>query len=78
MSKYAPLKEYLHNSSKRQVVLTLEEVEKIIAVKLPSSAYNPKYSWWANEKTHPQSAAWREAGYEASVTSRLKCRIDMV
>ncbi len=62
MTKYDPLNEYLKKSGRLNLRLTFAEIEKILADKLPASAY--KYAaWWANGG-HIQANAWLEAGYK--------------
>ncbi|HEX3653888.1 MAG TPA: hypothetical protein VHU18_13800 [Rhizomicrobium sp.] len=65
MSKYQPLTEFLKASSAPQLPLTFAEVETILGVKLPASAYEHP-AWWANDagKSHVQAKAWLSAGYE--------------
>jgi hypothetical protein len=61
MDKYAKLTEWL----RRPIVLTFDEIEKIIGEKLPDAAlkYRP---WWGNEKgaKSRQCKAWLDAGWE--------------
>jgi len=45
--------------------LTFEEIEKILGVALPASAYEYR-AWWANDPTKPQSAAWLEEGWRVT------------
>jgi hypothetical protein len=65
MSKYQPLTEYLKASSAYQLPLTFAEVEAVLGVNLPASAYEHP-AWWANDagKSHVQANAWLSAGYE--------------
>lgn len=63
MSMYDPLYDRLHNDGRSMILLTFKEIDKI--VKLPSSAYKPKHSWWGNDNVHTQALAWKKAGYKA-------------
>jgi hypothetical protein len=68
MAKYDPLQIYLNRSTQYEVVLTFDEVERVLMTPLPSSA--AKYpEWWANETnpktSHVQCKAWVAAGYKA-------------
>jgi hypothetical protein len=65
MSKYQPLTDFLKGSSAPHVPMTFEEVEVILGVRLPASAYEHA-AWWANDtgKSHVQAKAWLSAGYE--------------
>jgi hypothetical protein len=62
--KYLPLGAYLGRRSTASMTLSFSEVEKVIGAMLPPSARR-RHEWWANEMTHAQSRAWREAGYAA-------------
>lgn len=69
-SKYEPLRRHLvaHPDDQHALCLTFAEIEKIIAARLPSSAYERR-AWWGNQSDvsrRPQARAWREAGYIVS------------
>jgi hypothetical protein len=50
--------------------MTFEEVEHVLGIALPPSAYKHR-PWWANEAAgHVHAKAWLEAGYETG-------RVDM-
>jgi hypothetical protein len=63
MRPYSKLTEWLRNP--QFIVLTFEQIEKIIGDKLPDTArkYLP---WWGNEKDNlsRQCSAWMGAGWE--------------
>ena len=64
MRKYDPLCCYLQAETQSQIVLTYDEIEKIISAKLPHSAYQ-YLAWWSNHSHDgSQSAAWHNAGYK--------------
>ena len=65
--KYTPLEDYLRGLpvSQREVVLSFEQIERIINAKLPASAYGYQ-QWWDNEKegNHVNGRAWANAGWK--------------
>jgi hypothetical protein len=65
--KYTPLEKYLRGLpvNQREVVLSFEQIEKVINAKLPPSAYGYQ-QWWENEKegNHVNARAWSTAGWE--------------
>ena len=67
MGKYEKLHDYLSDSDESEVSLSFEQIGQLVGG-LPNSAYNPKYSWWANEHSprRVHASAWRSAGYEAT------------
>ena len=66
MHKYEPLHRRLSGEAAPRLSLTFQQIEHLLGVQLPHSAY--QYSaWWANEANgrHVQAWAWRDAGYRA-------------
>ena len=65
--KYMPLEEYLSDlpETTRKVTLTFEQIEKILASQLPSSAYEDR-RWWDHETegNHVNRRAWSNAGWK--------------
>ncbi len=65
--KYTPLENYLRSlpESQGEVILSFEQIERIINAKLPPSAYEYQV-WWANEKegNHVNARAWANAGWK--------------
>jgi len=64
-SKYAPLARYLSQQPRAldRLMLTFEEIEKIIGADLPAAARNHR-AWWANDTTaHVQSAQWLDVSW---------------
>ena len=65
--KYTPLEDYLRGLpvNQREVVLSFEQIERIINAKLPPSAYGYQ-QWWENEKegNHVNARAWANAGWK--------------
>ncbi len=65
--KYTPLEKYLSDlpKSTREITLAFEQIEKILAFKLPSSAYEDR-RWWDHETegNHVSKRAWANAGWK--------------
>ena len=65
-SKYTPLEDHLRGlpANQREVVLSFEEIERIINSKLPASAYGYQ-QWWDHETegNHRNKRAWANAGW---------------
>ena len=65
--RYAPLEKYLRElpESRKAVTLDFEEIERILDVKLPASAYEDD-RWWLHEKeaNHVESRSWTKAGWK--------------
>jgi hypothetical protein len=67
-SRYAPLAIWLQSkpSSQDRVQLTFQDVEEIMAGKLPPSARRHR-AWWANDSvTHTHSRLWLEVGWRVA------------
>ncbi|MGE5550802.1 MAG: hypothetical protein ACM3ZC_09765 [Bacteroidota bacterium] len=65
LGKYEPLGRFLKASTKEEETLTYKQIEAILHDTLPESAYQLS-AWWANENTHVQAEAWREAGWKVA------------
>jgi hypothetical protein len=65
--KYTPLETYLRElpESQREVTLRFEQIESILSVQLPESAYESR-AWWDHEKegNHVKTRAWANAGWK--------------
>jgi hypothetical protein len=65
--KYTPLENYLRDlpANQSEVVLSFEQIERIINTNLPPSAYE-YLQWWENEKegNHVNGRAWANAGWK--------------
>ncbi len=65
--KYMPLEIYLSDlpKSTREITLTFEQIEKILAGKLPPSAYEDR-RWWDHETegNHVNKRSWLNAGWK--------------
>ena len=71
MAKYEGLKEFLINSEEDTIDISFDEIENILQIPLPSSAYVHN-SWWSNNG-HSHARAWTDAGYiVASVRLKYK------
>lgn len=60
--KFIGLSNYLKDSDKDEVILTLSEIEKIIGDKLCKSAYKHKEYWYLSD-THTFPHSWIQEGY---------------
>ncbi len=62
-SKYYPLYQFFQQSEEDVVLLTVADVNSILAGGLPPSARTQR-AWWSNRRTAVgQSLAWVESGY---------------
>lgn len=65
--KYTPLEIYLRDlpTSQKEVILSFEQIERIINAKLPPSAYE-YLAWWVHEKSphQPEKVAIMNAGWK--------------
>jgi len=65
--KYTPLEIFLRDlpKSKKEVMLSFEQIENILNDKLPSSAYEDS-RWWEHETegNHRNTRAWSNAGWQ--------------
>ena len=81
MKKYAPLHDYLVDQGRDELVLTFDDIERILDAPPPPSASEPY--WLANVRSHRlgrvQREAWRAAGYNAYLlngTNKVRfCRV---
>jgi hypothetical protein len=63
MNKYDPLYDFLKKSDAKKVILTFDDIEKIIGTNLPKSA-KKHAAWWDGSERHSQSTAWIDAGFK--------------
>jgi hypothetical protein len=67
VGKYTPLESYLSGlpKSTHEVTLKFDQIEKILAFRLPASAYEDR-RWWdhATEGNHVNKRAWTNAGWK--------------
>jgi hypothetical protein len=56
------------------VRLDFDQVEKILGMSLPRSAYEHQ-AWWANDPGHSQCRSWRDAGWKAEDLSLSHCTV---
>lgn len=75
MAKYDPLKHALLRDGREMIVLSFNEIEKLVGPLPPTSHANQW--WWGNKDHHSkhyvQRRAWIEAGYCASANFEAKC-----
>jgi hypothetical protein len=60
--KYDLLSKYLREQEKHRVVLSFDEIEKIIGNELPPSA-SKHVQWWENSDTHVEGKSWLYSGW---------------
>jgi hypothetical protein len=79
LGTYAPLARHLKNvpSATTWVVLTFDEIEKILKSELPRSAFQYR-AWWSNDPTKPQSAAWLDEGWRTNAAKMTERRLAFV
>ena len=79
--KYEPLEKYLRDlpKSQREVALSFEQIEKILKVKLPSSAYEDR-RWWLKETeaNHVSPRSWTKAGWQIESVDVTKKRVKLI
>ena len=67
MTKYDRLRDYLLESGRDEILLSMTEIETILGDGLPGSA--ELCQWWHNPRSalasYPRVPAWQAAGYEA-------------
>ncbi len=74
IARYNPLRDFLATYRASQLQLVFEQIESIIGSELEKEAYTFK-SWWENDSSNPQAAAWMEAGWEVVDVSLPQRRI---
>lgn len=57
---------YFKNLDGNKVILTYDDIEKIIGFKLPKSAYEYN-AYWRESKTHTITRSWIENGWKIKV-----------
>jgi hypothetical protein len=63
-SRYAALAIWLAAQDAEQVLLTFEQIERLIRSPLPESALQLR-AWWSNDRVgHTHSILWLEAGWK--------------
>lgn len=60
--KYMDFYNFLKGNPNKKIELTYDEIEKIINMKLPKSAYMYQ-AYFSNTLSHPISKIWLELGY---------------
>lgn len=65
--RYEPLRAFLSSVSEPVLIMTYDEIEKLLGRKLPNTAYGDSWrQWWANTETHSQALAWLRAGWRVT------------
>lgn len=75
MAKYDHLTEFLGAKSGElniSIDLTMDAIADAVHGGLPPSAYEFEAGWSNDDATHPQSASWADAGYEAHPDLRAR------
>ena len=71
---FSPLERYLRDlpADKQEVIIALEQIERILNETLPQSAHED-VAWWGNQKqgTTVESIPWMDAGWMVD-TANLK------
>ena len=68
MSVYQPLQQYLSSQQDASVVMSYDQIERVLGRRLPPTARgNAKRQWWANTETHSQALAWLRANRRAKI-----------
>lgn len=75
--RYEPLQTYLSTVVEPTIVMTYDEIEKLIGRKLPNTAYGDSWrQWWANTETHSQALAWLRAGWRVTRPDLANKRVE--
>lgn len=61
--KYQKLTEYLQTTGKKEIHLSLSEIQEILGFPLDASAYQYR-EFWANCTASTKAYSWMDAGYE--------------
>jgi len=61
--KYLPLTEHLKRTEKKELLLSMAEIEEILGFSLDTSAFQYK-EFWANCTASTKAYSWMDAGYE--------------
>jgi hypothetical protein len=65
MAKLDRLTDFLNECRQKRLVMSLDDVERVIGEQLPRSA-RVHAAFWSNSEQNPYSRFWRRAGYRAS------------
>ena len=61
--KFQPLADFLKNSQKTELTLTIQEIQDILGTPLDLSAFQYR-EYWANCTASTKAFSWMDAGYE--------------
>lgn len=74
-SKYSPLESHLRGSGRAQVPMTFDEIEHVIGVPLPPSAFKHRALWSNNPGNWVMTRVWLSAGYESEKVDMEKRKL---
>lgn len=63
ISKYAPIEPHLRTSGQERVPITFQQIERVIGVPLPPSAFKHPAMWSNNPASWVMTKYWLAAGY---------------
>ena len=72
--KYIELSKYLNRSGEDTIVLSFEQIEKILGFKLPPSAYTHR-AFWANTQSHAIAHSWLSVNYQTAEADLAEKRV---
>jgi hypothetical protein len=65
MSKYEPLTQFLRQQSDAEILMTFDQIERVVGEKLPKSAHDHR-AWWSNNPSNSvMTKAWLAAGFRS-------------
>lgn len=59
---YKTFTDYLRRQTATSIALTFDQIQRIIGMELPPTAFRWE-AYWSNSTSHPLAAAWLEAGW---------------
>jgi hypothetical protein len=69
-SVYQPLTDYLASSRREVLIVSFDDIARLIGRPLPASAFDWP-AWWSNDQScRSQRASWRRAGYRTDGVDR--------
>jgi hypothetical protein len=75
MSKYDALGTYLRNQRDDVIPMTFAEIEKVVGVKLPRSAFEYR-PWWSNNQSNSvMTKIWLDAGFRSASVDMAKQKL---
>jgi hypothetical protein len=74
---YAQLSRHLALQTTSEVLVSFEEVERVLGRPLPESAVKHQ-AWWANTRSHSHAHAWLDAGWKTARLNLANRRVTFV